>query len=286
MRGTAAMPFLSAMLPRRAATPPAIPSLEAQVAGLDLLRCVSRRRLLHLEPGAEPCLAFMHLQAAAEVLRDALDLSPGSDLSRHLDEAIALRLLEALSDPATVIGAGPLAALGASVTATAKLSGGSGSAEVSAPLGASLNAEAPLLVELPARAVVAGALPRGLGATPVAALPLASAADPMAFAAVAAQARLAGWGVALCGLTANTLGWLRPHPIAADWFILHWSEALRGGAALAGLRQLDPARIILTGCDTDAALDWGRSLQIRVFGGRWSDNAATSLSASPAGAIA
>jgi len=219
--------------PHRRIAPPPSASLEARAAALDPAAVLSRRALLRLVPGSAPALAFLHLRPDDAALSAALG-PLGDDLLRHVAEGVALRALDGLHDPTA--------------------------------------GEAPaVLIDLPARAVAT--LERRGGPTPVAALPLCSAADPAAFAGLADMARRQGWGIALHGFGAHTLGWLRPRVLAADWFILAWSGALRDGAPLDGLRQLDPVRIILTGCDTAAALEWGLGQGIEVFGGSQLDAA-------------
>ncbi|MBR0657040.1 hypothetical protein [Plastoroseomonas arctica] len=221
------MPFPSAATARRAAPPPN-PSPDARAAAIDLGRAVSRRPLLRLAPGVAPALAFLHLRPEPGVPGAA----PGDDLARHASEGVALRLLAALADPA----------------------------QADALLGPAPG----LLIDLPIRAI----LPQpAFTAASVAALPLAAAADPAAFASLAEAARRRGWGVALRGLGAGTLDRVRPRVVVADWFIVEWSAALGDGPTPDGLRQLDPPRIILIGCDTAAALDWGLDLDIRIFGG-------------------
>lgn len=237
-------PFASAPAPRRA-PPPA--GLEARAGGLPLGAMVRRRPLLRLVPGAEPCLAFLHLQPDMAAMAAALGAAPG-DIARHLAEGIALRMLGGLADPRGAMA----------------LAWGEDGPGLAAPHGP--EATPPLLIDLPMRAIQAGMVP-GAGPGSVVSLALDSAADPLAFAAQAEAARRQGWAVALRGLTATTLAWLRPGAVAADWFILDWSEALCAPASIAALGTLDPERLILTGCDTDAALAWGLGYDIRIFGG-------------------
>ncbi len=235
------MPHPVAAPAPRSAPPPAC--LEVRAARLPLGAMVLRRPLLRLVPGAAPCLAFVHLQPDVAALG-----GPAGDIARHLAEGVALRMLGALADPRG---------------ATA-LAWGEDRAGVTAPHGP--EATPPLLIDLPARAIQAGMV-SGAGPGSVAALALDSAADPLAFAALAEAARRQGWAVALRGLAAATLAWLRPGAVAADWFILDWSEALCEPASIAALRLLETDRLILTGCDTDAALAWGLGRNIRIFGG-------------------
>lgn len=231
--------------PARGAPPPACP--EARAARLPLDAMVLRRPLLRLVPGAEPSLAFLHLQPNMAAMAAAVG-SPAGDIARHLAEGVALRMLQALDEPRGAMA----------------LAWGEGHAGVAAPHGP--EATPPLLIDLPARAMEAGMV-MGAGPGSVASFALDCAADPLAFAALAEAARRQGWAVALRGLAATTLAWLRPGAVAADWFILNWSEALGEPASLAALRPLETDRLILTGCDTDAALHWGLGHGIRIFGG-------------------
>ncbi|MES2711697.1 MAG: hypothetical protein V4653_08960 [Pseudomonadota bacterium] len=225
------MPTPSAATTVRLA-PPA--SLERRAGLLPLGRLVAGRPLVRLVPGAPPGMAFLHLQPDMAAMAAALGGAAPGDILRHLAEGTALRLLDALGE-----------AEGAALPAQ---------------LRAAAVDKAPLLIDLPPRALAAGAV---ASSGWVASLPLHSAADPEAFATLAIAARRQGWGIALRGLTATSLAWLHPGAIAPDWFILDWSEALPDNA----LRSLDPERILLTGCDTDAALDWGLVRNIRIFGG-------------------
>ncbi len=224
MRGAA----LALPIAAPAARAPLPASLEARAASLPLGSVLARRPLVRLVPGTPPAMAFLHLAPDRAALAAALGGPLSGDILLHLADGVASRLM---SEP----------------------SGGMARGD-----------HAPLLIDLPAGAIAAGAVaPEASGW--VAALPLESAADPLAFASLAGMARAQRWAVALHGLNAQTLDWLRPGAVAADWFILGWSEALREAAAI---QAMDPARLILTGCDTDAALDWGLGQQIRVFGGR------------------
>lgn len=222
-------------------------NLEDRAARLPLGAMVLRRPLLRLVPGAEPCLAFLHLQPDMGAMGAALG-GPAGDIARHLAEGVALRMLHALADP-----------LGAMA-----LAWGEDRAGVAAPH--SPETTPPLLIDLPLRAIQAGMV-SGAGPGSVASFAIDSAADPLAFAALAEAARRQGWAVALRGLAATSLAWLRPGAVAADWFILDWSEALCEAPSIAALRQLETDRLILTGCDTDAALAWGLGHDIRIFGG-------------------
>jgi hypothetical protein len=147
----------------------------------------------------------------------------------------------------------------------------------------------PVLFDLPAGALRGGSLdeliPKGAAAADAAleAPPWIAVAPLAAMAAAAASTSerggltalreaargAAGCGLALNGLTAEALGLLAPEALAsANWLVLHWSPRLADGrAAAAALRRIDPARLVLDGCDGVEALEWGLGLGIARFGG-------------------
>lgn len=75
------------------------------------------------------------------------------------------------------------------------------------------------------------------------------------------------WGIAVSGLTAEALSLVNVQALPADWIILEWSTELDEKTSLKLLGQLDPHRIILDGCDSQAAIAFGLSLGISCFGG-------------------
>ncbi|WP_157033661.1 hypothetical protein [Belnapia moabensis] len=96
-------------------------------------------------------------------------------------------------------------------------------------------------------------------------LPLSAAAWPgLAAQREALAAR--GWGLALEGLDAEGLGLLAPAGLPADLLLLRWSPALEERAALAALRGLPGERLVVTGCDGTAALDWAARLGAMATG--------------------
>ena len=142
----------------------------------------------------------------------------------------------------------------------------------------------------PRRALLGGEVPRGLlvelapGALPeateeavldqplaepamIAALPVTEAADPERLAQRRAALASHGWGLALRGLTAETLGLLAPERLQADLLLLRYGAALAARGPAAALRRVDPARLVLIGCEDEESLRWGLSLGIRRFGG-------------------
>jgi len=101
----------------------------------------------------------------------------------------------------------------------------------------------------------------------VALLPLAGAADPPALAAKRSRLATLGWGLALGPIEAAAMALLEPGALAADLLLLRWSDGWESRAVAGCLRPLDPRALVLGGCDTPAALDWGRALGIRRFAG-------------------
>ncbi|WP_144404413.1 hypothetical protein [Belnapia sp. F-4-1] len=96
-------------------------------------------------------------------------------------------------------------------------------------------------------------------------LPLAAAADPGLPAQREALAAR-GWGLALEGLDAAGLALLAPAGLPADLLLLRWSPALEERAALAVLRDRPGERLVVTGCDGAAALDWAARLGAMATG--------------------
>lgn len=120
-------------------------------------------------------------------------------------------------------------------------------------------------------------LPPGSAAPPpplrpaaIGVLPPAALAEPQALALRRQRLRRAGWeDIAVEGLSAALLPFLVPAalPPACD-LLLRWSPWLADRAATAAVRRLDPARLILTGCDAGGdALSWGLGLGLRRFAG-------------------
>ena len=90
-------------------------------------------------------------------------------------------------------------------------------------------------------------------------LPLAAAADP-GLPALREALAARGWKLALDGLDAEGLGLFAPAGLPADLLLLRWSPALEERAAIAALRGLPGERLLVTGCDGTAALNWAARL--------------------------
>ncbi len=153
--------------------------------------------------------------------------------------------------------------------------GGGGKLDASARPGVPpLHLRLPLPVLLSKAFAELAAQCRGGGATMCLAVEMAEAcADPEGFAEM--RGRLAGWGlaVALDGLGHQTLLLSRPEALGAGLLRLRWSGALgrlpaaRRREVAAAVRRVGPGKIMLTGADSEAALQWGRAAGLHLFEG-------------------
>lgn len=236
-----------------------LPALGRLLAELPLERVVRRQTLLRLAPGATPRAAFLRLGVSLPAVAGQVGpLAEDPDLLRHAAEVLAGRLLRSLSEPAArrdLLGGPP---------------------------------PAPLLIELPAAVLPGALIPAGTPSPQeepllVALVPAATAAEPEALRSLRAGLRAQGWGLALGGIGAAALALMAPAGLAVDWIELAWSPALPERGAAAALRALDPARLLLAGCDGPEAMDWGLAAGIARFGGRHVDAvlAATRIAACP-----
>jgi hypothetical protein len=128
---------------------------------------------------------------------------------------------------------------------------------------AALAAAPLLLLPLPRR----GAPPPAPRAGLVGVLPLAEAANPAALLARRAQLAAGGWQLALGGISAAALRLLVPAALPADLLLLQWSPAMAQPGLADGLARIDPARLVLLGCDGPEALAWGSGQGISRFAG-------------------
>lgn len=202
---------------------------EAAAQGLPLERVVLRRTVLRLGPGVAP----RRLAQRAVVSRRRLEAALGPPFSNDagLLEQAAERMEARLAGPEPPSGRAP---------------------------------GVPLLLR-PGPGV---APPPAPGAIPL--LPLAAAAAPGALALRLAGLAAAGWAdAAFDGLDAALLPLIDPAGLPPErLLLLRWCPALGDRAAHAALRDIDPARLVLTGCDGGTeALAWGLAAGLRHFAG-------------------
>lgn len=247
-------------LPPPAPAPPASArGLESLVDAVPLSSVARRSPVLMLGAPGQVLPGPIRIGIRQDALAAALGLPAGErELLRHARDRIARRLLAALAEDMSrrdLLGEG---------------------------------APRRLVVELPPDALApdpgeADAIePRAPDM--LAALPLTLAADPALLARRRAALASHGWGLALRGVTAAALAMIAPEALEADALLLRWSPELAGRGAAAALRRLDPARLVLLGCDEEEALRWGLSLGIRQFGGAHAELilAAARMAACPA----
>jgi hypothetical protein len=241
----------AARLPQFLDVPAAEPisplGLETRVDNLPLAAVYRRLSIIGITDPSLPRLIFQRLALDATSLHQALgSYAEDRALLSHARSLLHKHILEALGDEGTrksVLGGGPIA---------------------------------PLLLDLPPEL-----------------LPTVSAhADEMAEAAAGAPALYAtlalheaiacgdlatrraalsreAWGIAISGISATALTLVDAEALPADLLVLEWSAGLDDSAPLRALRRLDPARLILDGCDGETALSWGLSQGIQLFGGPW-----------------
>lgn len=240
----AALLALPAPVPAAPAAPPApAPAgIEALADAASLPALLRRDGVLHIAPGLPRRLALMRLRLPPAALAPALGAAAEDpDLAGHARDRLRARLPALLADPAAraaMLGQG---------------------------------APVPLLIDLPVALLPDP--PPGEGDPPgapalIAALSLREALTE-GLAARRAALHHAGWGLAVRGLDAAALALLAPEALPADLLLLRWSSALAGRAATAALRRVDPARLVLLGCDGTEALEWGLALGVARFAGPW-----------------
>lgn len=158
---------------------------------------------------------------------------------------------------------------------------------------------APLLLRLPLGVLASedfaafAALPHGPARPAVAVSMAEAAADARGFAATRAMLRAAGMALVLDGLTHHALVLARPEALEPDLVALAWSSALtrladaRRAEVADAVARIGPARLLLTGADSEPALRWGRALGVQLFQGAHVDAmlAATRQLACPHAAV-
>jgi len=221
--------------------PPGAAGIEALADAAPLPALLRREGVLHIAPGEAYRLAMLRLRLAPDALSPHLGAAGADpDLLRHACDRLRLRLLALLGDPGQrhdLLGGVPAV---------------------------------PLLLDLPAAALPDLPEPPADAAPPAPSLFAAvSLAEALAHPLAPRRAawRHAGWHLAIRGLDAARLALLAPEALPADLLLLRWSRDLPGRASTAALRRVDPARLVLVGCDGPEALEWGLSLGIARFAG-------------------
>ena len=218
--------------------------LHARLDRLNLAQVYRRESIVGITDALLPRLVFQRLGLDKTALRQHLgSIAEDRALLRHAQSLLQKRVLEALGDEGTrksLMGGGPIAPL-------------------------LLDLSPDLLPPMPDQAeedLLPAAAP-ALYAT----LALHEAISISNLATRREALREGAWGVAISGLSATALSLVEADALPADWLILDWSPALKDTQSLRALRRLDPARIILDGCDGEEALSWGLSQGIHLFGG-------------------
>ena len=102
-------------------------------------------------------------------------------------------------------------------------------------------------------------------------------AAPDAYAEARARLRDAGALLVLGGVSAAALPLTRPGAIGADLIALYWLPTLPllaesvTGAVVDAIAEIGPARLVLRGADSEAAIGWGCDAGIALFQGRQID---------------
>ncbi|MBW6400170.1 hypothetical protein KPL78_20085 [Roseomonas sp. HJA6] len=240
-----ALPGLAPAAPAQAVAPSAT-GIEALADAAPLPALLRRDGVLYIARGAPQRLALLRLRLPVAAV--APHLGPAAqdgDVARHARDRLRGRLLAALAEPARrdgLLGAMP-------------------------PVPLLIDLPLALLPELPAPAAEEEPAP---APALVATLSVGEAMTD-GLAERRAALRQAGWGLAVRGLNATRLALLAPEALPADLLLLRWSPALADRAAASALRRVDPARLVLTGCDGSPALEWGFGLGIARFAGPWID---------------
>ncbi len=249
------MPALRAYAAGQEGAAPDLAGLDDWLARLPLATLVQRRQAVRPPPDAGPAEpAFQRVAVARGRLAQRMgDLGADADLRRHAAEALAARLLLALTNPAEaalILGASPRGMAGA--------------------------------LHLP---VPPAHLAPGGGAAPdgrrrlVATLDITEAAQPEVLEARRTALAARGWALELAGLDAALLPLLALSALPADLFRIDWSEGLAGPGARAALARIDPGRLTIAGVDNAAALDCARGLGVFAIEGHVAEAA---LAARPA----
>ncbi|MFO0466465.1 MAG: hypothetical protein ACK5ZB_04145 [bacterium] len=246
----------AARLPQFLEMPPAEPvaplGLDARLDRLNLAQIFRRHSIVGIADARLPKLVFQRLGLDQTALKRHLGrLSEDRALLRHAQSVLQKRVLEALGDEVTrksLTGGGPIAPL-------------------------LLDLPPDLLPEMPDVAEDEADADAGPGLYATLALQDAVSVGNLAIRRKAL--RQGAGGIAMAGLSASALTLIDPDALPADLLILDWSPALEDSQVLRALRRLDEARLILDGCDGEAALSWGLSQGVHLYGGPWIEDIIT-----------
>ena len=220
--------------------------IDAQLDKVNLGQIYRRQSIVGIADARLPRLVFQRLARDKSGLQQSLGaLAEDRALLRHAEAQIQKRVLEALGEEGTrksLMAGGPIA---------------------------------PLFLDLPPALLPAMSQEANDAPLPAAAPALyatLSLHDAISISNLAIRREALhqeAWGIAISGLSASALGLVDMDALPADWLILDWSPALEDTQAVKALRRIDRARLILDDCDGEAALSWGLSQGIHLYGGPW-----------------
>ena len=238
-------PRMPQFLDLPAAEPVSLSGFDGLLDRLNLSHVFRRQSIVNISDPSMPKLVFQRLSLDALALQQAMaPFSEDRALFNHGQSLLQRSLLEALGDEGTrksVLGGGPIA---------------------------------PLLIDLSPELLPSSqsspdddepANARALYAT----LPLHEAVTLENLTARREALGREAWGIAVSGLCATALTLVDAEILSVDWLILHWSPSLEDTGPLKALRRIEPDRLILDGCDGEAALAWGLSRGIQLYSGPW-----------------
>ncbi len=221
--------------------PPFLALLEGCLAQADVSRFARREAVWRLD-ASRPALAWE--DRALSIGELTAELAPGYDLRsepwlfRRLTRTLDRRMLALLASPGELASSGPFS--------------------VSLNIGSLLG---PDFLRFDA------ALPPGLRGRVVLVLsPADVVADARSFPFAVGFARARGYRVLLRAEGADVLHALSPALREFDHMAVPWSDTLHKEADWL-LAESQPDRIVLTGCDTVDAIDWGSAHGVRLFSG-------------------
>jgi len=215
---------------------PGLAGLDARLEALAPEKLLRSRKLRRPTTEPEPATAGLRLRICRRGLAAELGtLAADPDLLRHAEDRLAARLLPALAAWAREF---------------------SGLWLLPLPRGGP---------QMPAGADPSAALPTGRPGL-FGVLPFAALADASFAAGRQAMARR-GWGLALEGPPPAALPLLDLGTLPAELLLLRWHPALTERAAMAALRRINPARLLLTAADGAEAVEFAARLGFAALSG-------------------